>query len=355
MQDVGNNNEIFVTLVLTESTTSLLNLSLQHLEHFHPENSRICLITPSEYSYLKEKYSNEDKQYLANPGCSNDREGRQIEEIYLKISSDVALFSTNICSSSSFMYDISDEDLVADEESTLLNVINIFEARKIHTLPLLSARSMAHANKLNVHSHDIYVSLLDSNSSTTSRCHICRICHGGDSMDDLLTTCRCRGSIALVHLKCLERWLRESNHSSCELCQHHYKIVREPKYGIPWSVVMYLKQPGPHLKDILLDLLAFSIYTPSAIASTYMLMVICESLVKNNYIKTGTLASHIVAFSAVFGMAAIDFTYTSWLVVTMQRHIDAWREWYSTTCTLKLNLPQIKLRPQRFKKKRSTK
>nr|XP_023014306.1 E3 ubiquitin-protein ligase MARCH3-like [Leptinotarsa decemlineata] len=123
------------------------------------------------------------------------------------------------------MYENSEEDLLEDRSSTMAD---IFEARKIHTLPLLSARSIAHANKLHVHSKDIFVSLLDSSSNSMAE-YICRICHGGESLDDLLTPCRCRGTVALVHLKCLERWLKESNHSSCELCQHHYKIVREPQ------------------------------------------------------------------------------------------------------------------------------
>lgn len=38
-------------------------------------------------------------------------------------------------------------------------------------------------------------------------------------------------------------------------------------------------------------------------------------------------------------MAAIDFTYSSWLMVCLQRQRDAWKEWYKTTCNLKVVLP----------------
>lgn len=90
--------DVYVTIILTESTTSELNLSLPHLERLHPENSKICLVTPSEYSYFERKNKESDR-----PSTSEDS-SKGIEEIYLKISSDVGLFSKNNFSSSSVMY-----------------------------------------------------------------------------------------------------------------------------------------------------------------------------------------------------------------------------------------------------------
>ncbi|KAJ8960028.1 hypothetical protein NQ318_009465 [Aromia moschata] len=343
---------IFVTLILTESTSSLLNLNVAQLEHLHPENSKICLITPSEFSYFKKQHEKDETKVEQSNSAGTSQENRSVEEnleeVYLKISSDVGLFTTSNCSSSSCMYEFSDDELVKAENSKP-NPSRYLEATKIYNRPLITVRSMAHANKLDVHSNEIYVSLLDSDSKSSSE-YICRICHGGESLDDLLTPCRCRGTIALVHLKCLERWLKESNHSHCELCQHHYKILREPKYSIGWSILVFLRHPGSHLKDILFDLLAFALYTPSAVASTYMLLMICESLVKSNVVPHGSFSSHIIAFSAVFGMAAIDFTYSSWLMLTFQRHLEAWRDWYRSNSTLKVVLPKIKLRPHKSKK-----
>lgn len=53
----------------------------------------------------------------------------------------------------------------------------------------------------------------------------------------------------------------------------------------------------------------------------------------------------------LLGMAAIDFTYSSWLLVTFQKHIEAWKEWYNTNSSLKVILPRIKLRPNKKAKK----
>lgn len=132
----------------------------------------------------------------------------------------------------------------------------ILKPIKIHTRPLVAVRTLAHDDRLDIHRNKIYVSLLDSDvslkqinisygrsnyimfnklfrlkfqTSLDSESYMCRICHGGDSVDDLLMPCRCRGTVALVHLKCLERWLMESSRSYCELCQHHYEVVRQPR------------------------------------------------------------------------------------------------------------------------------
>lgn len=304
------------------------------MEQTHPENSGICIITEADLRALKVKQPEaiiDDQKAGTSVGLGDNR---------VRITSEVALFTTSNCSSSSEVCETSDDCL----SNSITSSTELFKKTDIVHYPLVSVRSMAHANKLQVECNNLYVALLESDSEL-----ICRICHGGESIDDLLTPCRCRGSIALVHLKCLERWLKESNHSSCELCQHHFKILREPKYGILWSIMVFLRHPGFHLKEIILDLMAFTIYTPSAVASTYMLMLICEALVKNNIVTTGSVSSHIIAFSAVFGMAAIDFTYSSWLIMTLQKHVDAWREWYNANSRIRVVLPKIKMKPRKKK------
>lgn len=119
------------------------------------------------------------------------------------------------------------------------------------------------------------------------------------------------------------------------------------RYNVPWSVIVYLGNPGDNLKDIVFDLLALILYTPSAIACTYMLMLICENVTKSQLKNSRNLSAHLVAFCAVFGMAAIDFTYSSWLIVTFQKHVNAWKSWYRTNSFLKLILPEWKRKPYR--------
>lgn len=134
------------------------------------------------------------------------------------------------------------------------------------------------------------------------------------------------------------------------------------RYSVPRSIFVFLRHPGDHLKELLLDLMAFVVYTPSAIGSTYMLMLLCESIAKNNLRTDRNVSSHVMAFAAIFGwysrfvfvcklsfvlfmligMAAIDFTYSSWLIVTLQKHAEAWKAWYRSNCDFKLILPAWK-------------
>lgn len=74
------------------------------------------------------------------------------------------------------------------------------------------------------------------------------------------------------------------------------------RYNVPVSILMFLRHPGDHLPELVLDLLAFSVYTPSALVTSYMMMVLLEQIAHNRVLaNTGASAAHVVAFTAVFG------------------------------------------------------
>ncbi|XP_029282617.1 E3 ubiquitin-protein ligase MARCH3 [Cottoperca gobio] len=57
----------------------------------------------------------------------------------------------------------------------------------------------------------------------------CRICHEGRASGELLSLCKCSGSLAMVHRTYLEHWLTASNSSHCKLCHHQFTVERLPK------------------------------------------------------------------------------------------------------------------------------
>lgn len=65
--------------------------------------------------------------------------------------------------------------------------------------------------------------------------------------------------------------------------------------------MLFLRHPGDHLRELVIDVIAFLIYTPSAITSTYMLMLLCEAVSRSAIHRQSNVPSHIMAFSAVFG------------------------------------------------------
>jgi hypothetical protein len=62
----------------------------------------------------------------------------------------------------------------------------------------------------------------------------CRICHGGRELErelgPLFSPCRCRGTVASVHVECLNRWRRMSSNPTsffaCDSCNYRYQIDR---------------------------------------------------------------------------------------------------------------------------------
>ncbi|CAJ1332626.1 unnamed protein product [Effrenium voratum] len=51
----------------------------------------------------------------------------------------------------------------------------------------------------------------------------CRICH---EQGELEVFCDCKGSLALVHEQCLQRW-RERSGDRCELCRGYYSVQED--------------------------------------------------------------------------------------------------------------------------------
>lgn len=44
-----------------------------------------------------------------------------------------------------------------------------------------------------------------------------------------ITPCYCTGSLQYVHHKCLQQWIRSSNHKYCEVCKYSFKLKTKNK------------------------------------------------------------------------------------------------------------------------------
>ncbi|XP_061689746.1 E3 ubiquitin-protein ligase MARCHF9-like isoform X2 [Syngnathoides biaculeatus] len=52
----------------------------------------------------------------------------------------------------------------------------------------------------------------------------CRICFQGSDKGELLSPCRCDGSVRFSHQSCLIRWIGETGSWRCELCRFKYRV-----------------------------------------------------------------------------------------------------------------------------------
>ncbi|TRY95983.1 hypothetical protein DNTS_012837 [Danionella cerebrum] len=53
----------------------------------------------------------------------------------------------------------------------------------------------------------------------------CRICFQGAEQGELLSPCRCAGSVRHAHQQCLLKWISEKGSWSCELCNYRFNVL----------------------------------------------------------------------------------------------------------------------------------
>uniref|UniRef100_A0A8C5K140 RING-type E3 ubiquitin transferase n=1 Tax=Jaculus jaculus TaxID=51337 RepID=A0A8C5K140_JACJA len=78
------------------------------------------------------------------------------------------------------------------------------------------------------------LSSLDSGLRTPQ----CRICFQGPEQGELLSPCRCDGSVRCTHQPCLIRWISERGSWSCELCYFKYQVLAiSTKNPLQWQAI----------------------------------------------------------------------------------------------------------------------
>ncbi|TKS71515.1 E3 ubiquitin-protein ligase MARCH9 [Collichthys lucidus] len=77
---------------------------------------------------------------------------------------------------------------------------------------------------------------LPSLSESGMRSPQCRICFQGPEKGELLSPCRCAGSVRCTHQSCLIRWISERGSWSCELCYFKYQVLAiSTKNPLQWQ------------------------------------------------------------------------------------------------------------------------
>ncbi|XP_037620071.1 E3 ubiquitin-protein ligase MARCHF9-like [Sebastes umbrosus] len=81
-------------------------------------------------------------------------------------------------------------------------------------------------------------SSLPSLSESGWRSPQCRICFQGPEKGELLSPCRCAGSVRCTHQSCLIRWISERGSWSCEICYFKYQVLAiSTKNPLQWQAI----------------------------------------------------------------------------------------------------------------------
>ncbi|XP_012691741.1 E3 ubiquitin-protein ligase MARCHF9 [Clupea harengus] len=79
---------------------------------------------------------------------------------------------------------------------------------------------------------------LTSTMDSGMRSPQCRICFQGPEQGELLSPCRCDGSVRCTHQPCLIRWISERGSWSCELCYFKYQVLAiSTKNPLQWQAI----------------------------------------------------------------------------------------------------------------------
>ncbi|KAF7653425.1 hypothetical protein LDENG_00083000 [Lucifuga dentata] len=79
---------------------------------------------------------------------------------------------------------------------------------------------------------------LTSYTESGLRTPVCRICFQGPEHGELLSPCRCSGSVRCTHQPCLIKWISERGSWACELCYYKYQVIAiSTKNPLQWQAI----------------------------------------------------------------------------------------------------------------------
>uniref|UniRef100_A0A1B6C0Y9 RING-CH-type domain-containing protein n=1 Tax=Clastoptera arizonana TaxID=38151 RepID=A0A1B6C0Y9_9HEMI len=155
------------------------------------------------------------------------------------------------------------------------------------------------------------------NKSVSSNCSgpVCRICHEGDCVEQLISPCDCMGSMSYVHICCLEKWLSTSNTDRCEVCKYQFKTRRTFRPMIEW-LCSGRSLDGP--RGFCGDALCLLLLTPICLTSVYL----C-GMGSMAYLHLGAWEGVGLAFLSLI----VFITFFLWGVATIRFHWLSLQHW----------------------------
>ncbi|KAL3268816.1 hypothetical protein HHI36_007912 [Cryptolaemus montrouzieri] len=165
---------------------------------------------------------------------------------------------------------------------------------------------------------------------------LCRICYGADSNEELITPCRCKGTVAYVHRSCLETWLAEANATNCELCHQVFHTERTPKYTTCqslWKWFRYQPTANEVGRGIIGDLLACAAITPMAIIITYVCLFSSDYYNQKKFQAMAAAKWTSVSLLVMIGIMLVG--YYMWVFSIIKLHMNVWYNWWQRECIVR--------------------
>lgn len=164
---------------------------------------------------------------------------------------------------------------------------------------------------------------------------LCRICQTNTANEVLISPCRCKGSMAYVHLSCLERWLNQSSRSYCELCKYQYNAIETQRYGFCEALWLWINHPRnrTHVQSDFLIVILLTIVTAG---------LVCVCILGMQYFvieatKFGMTRMWTKVVVCIFlGTVIVGYIVTIYLLI--KDELAPWYRWWKNTVDVRLRL-----------------
>ncbi|CAF4941551.1 unnamed protein product [Pieris macdunnoughi] len=187
-----------------------------------------------------------------------------------------------------------------------------------------------------------FVTQRDSLSSIGS--NVCRICMTR-GRERLISPCNCKGSLANVHLSCLERWLNQVGRNHCELCGFSYPAIRTPRYTVLQALRLWFGNPRnrSHLQSDCLIFWLLSTVTAGLLAvcivGTQYFVIEGNKFGKLDAARKDEGIPHRITETAMdFFMAIVLCGYSVTVYLLWKDHYVMWNRWRRANVNVRLLL-----------------
>ncbi|XP_065202244.1 E3 ubiquitin-protein ligase MARCHF3-like [Planococcus citri] len=165
---------------------------------------------------------------------------------------------------------------------------------------------------------------------------ICRICRLNEikTKENLISPCACKGTLAHIHRSCLEKWLKRSGTTYCELCRFNYTVKVIERYSKVDSIRRWLTDDDnfDDAQDLVVDMVLAVTFLPIVFICGYGFLAVCSetpritsySLSKNTFEIKQKLW---VVFMLGCATVSILASYTCWIALRSAHYHRKWSSW----------------------------
>lgn len=182
---------------------------------------------------------------------------------------------------------------------------------------------------------DVVALNINGSQSQSDDEHVfCRFCYGTKYDDDnLIEPCLCKGSVAKVHRKCLEKWLNRIGSKTCDMCLFEFQCEEKLRYGLCESIQVWLRQYRQQ-RYLLHDLCLFFTMNIITMSMIIVLLQAIYQVFSNESIRNALPMWYILALwlAALLWMCIYLLT----ILIFIKTQIRPWYQWWRSTKKIQL-------------------